>query len=137
MLSLVRSPPLSVHTVPYPMHSSPIPRTHSPIHFKNHSPPSTPKPAQPNNSTPRLTVTELTDLLDRKAGSVAFTVDHDDFEQSTLQLLKLAFPSWFTSSHDPVKHLKLSQCTEGITNKRKNINIKFICTQSSFCSNEM
>ena len=105
-------------------HSSPIPRSHSPIHFKTHSPPSTATAKSPstlniapsNNSTPRLTVTELLDVLNEKAGFVEFTVDHDNFEHSTLQLLKLVFPQWFPTSDS--KHLKLAQCTDGITNKR-------------------
>lgn len=110
-------------------HSSPIPRSHSPIHFKTHSPPTTPKnnlsnftndsgqgENLSNNSTPRLTVQELLVLLNEKAGFVSFNLDHDNFEKSTLELLKLVFPEWFMG--DESKHLKLAQCTDGITNKR-------------------
>ena len=104
-------------------HSSPIPRSHSPIHFKSHSPPSTPIgddssnfiQSPLNNSTPRLKFGELVDLLNEKTSFVSFTVDHDDFEQSTLKLLRLVFPEWFITEDS--KHLKLAQCTDGITNK--------------------
>lgn len=113
-----------------PAHSSPIPRSHSPIHFRHHSPPTTPKTTETpsndnaavnsplqNSSTPRLKLDDLVDLLNQKAAFVSFTVDHDDFENSTLQLLKLVFPEWFSNGNDH-KHLKLAQCTDGITNKR-------------------
>lgn len=95
--------------------SSPNPRSHSPLPQTN-SPTST-------SSTPRHTVESLLNLLNDKAEFVAFTADHENFDQSCLDLLKRVFPLWFTSGS---KHLKLAQCTDGITNKRKSANQKKI-----------
>ena len=94
-------------------HSSPLHRSHSPIH------PNYPKSTiSSTTSTPRLTVESLLNLLKDKVKFVQFSVNHDDFEHSSLKLLKLVFPEWFLSGNS--KHLKLAQCTDGITNKRNN-----------------
>ena len=92
-------------------HASPAPRSHSPAPLQNGS--SSPD----SSSTPRLTIESLLSLLNDKAEYVKFSVDHENFEQSSLELLKIVFPEWFLTGS---KHLKLAQCTEGITNKRKN-----------------
>ena len=113
-------------------HASPVPRSHSPVP-RSHSPaPNLNGNLSSTSSTPRLTVESLLNLLNDKAKFVPFSVDHENFEQSSLQLLKLVFPDWFTSNS---KHLKLVQCTDGITNKRK-----FCCSYNiikPFFSDEM
>lgn len=90
-------------------HASPAPRSHSPIYTTNGS-------SSSNTSTPRLTVEAILNLLNDKTRFVPFKVDHDNFEKSCLELLQTVFPEWFIPG---AKHLKLAQCTEGITNKRK------------------
>lgn len=92
-------------------HASPALRSHSPAPLQN----GTTNPS--NSTTPRLTVEYLLNLINDKAEYIAFSVDHENFEQSSLDLLKIVFPEWFVTGS---KHLKLTQCTEGITNKRKN-----------------
>ena len=89
-------------------HASPAPRSHSPVYASGSS--------SAKSSTPRLTVETILTLLNDKARFVSFSVDHDNFEKSSLELLEIVFPEWFISG---TKHLKLAQCTEGITNKRK------------------
>ena len=123
--------------------SSPIPRSHSPAL------PPLPSPTNSNCessgcSSARLTVDSLLNLLKEKTEFFPFLIDHDNFEQSSLELLKLVFPNWFPSS-DPLKHLKLTLCTEGITNKRNlepklsnyQIIILFLITSIHMCSYEM
>lgn len=90
--------------------ASPVPRSHSPAPFQDS------KSSPSCSSTPRLTFESLLNLLNDKADYVAFSVDHENFEQSSRDLLKIVFPEWFICGS---KHLKLTQCTEGITNKRK------------------
>ncbi len=75
-----------------------------------------------NRSTPRLTVNEILTELDSKVPYINYTIDHDNFKDSCVELVHLVFPEWFVSK--PLNQLsstiKLVQCTEGITNKRKN-----------------
>jgi hypothetical protein len=87
-------------------------------------------PPQPNendsckSTSPRLTVEALLNLINDKAQFVQFTLDHDRLEESSLALLQIVFPDWFSTS--PKNHLKLVQCTNGITNKRTfNFNVVF------------
>lgn len=103
----------SLNSLHMAAHSSPVPRSHSPIYSANSNKASS---TYSNSSTPRLTVEGLLNLLNDKVDFVPFTVDHDNFEESSLQLLQLVFPDWFVEGS---KHLKLAQCTDGITNKRK------------------
>lgn len=70
--------------------------------------------ASSNRSTPRLSVNELLDNLNSKVPYLKFTIDHSkDFKAYCLELLRHVFPDW---NQDLIK---LVQCTEGITNKRK------------------
>ena len=72
--------------------------------------------------TPRLTVECLLNLLNDRTDFVPYTVDYSNFEASSLDLLRLVFPEWFrnnVSNNNWKNHLKLVQCTDGITNKRK------------------
>lgn len=90
--------------------TAPGPRSHSPAPLQD---------SQSGSScslTPRLSVESVLNLLNDTTEYVAFSVDHENFEQSSLDLLQIVFPEWFVSG---LKHLKLTQCTEGITNKRK------------------
>lgn len=109
--------------------SSPVPRSHSPA---NPFPPSRSVSPSSISSSPRLTVERLLNLLNETTEFVPFTVDHDSFEQSSLELLKLVFPDWFLSP-DAEKQLKLAQCTDGITNKRKLISRAHTLCFISFC----
>lgn len=92
---------------------------------------------------PRLTVECLLNILNDRTDFVPYTIDYSNFEASSLELLKLVFPEWLANSKTNWKnHLKLAQCTDGITNKRKSnqfTKILFLCFISvrTQISNEM
>lgn len=79
-----------------------------------------------NRSTPRLTVSEILETLSSRVPYVNYSVDHFNFMDSCLELLRLVFPEWFGSNAngDPTHNIQLVQCTEGITNKRSRLNYK-------------
>lgn len=82
----------------------------------------------PNRSTPRLTVNEILTTLDSKVPYVNYTIDHSNFKDSCLELIHFVFPEWFRSPtiKEPANIIKLVQCTEGITNKRKKCFLDFL-----------
>jgi hypothetical protein len=97
-----------------------------------------------NRSTPRLTINEILTTLDSKIPHLNYTIDHLNFKDSCLELIHLVFPQWFGSpaNTEPANIIKLVQCTEGITNKRKfqnanRVNYFFKIKKSSYEMQEL
>jgi hypothetical protein len=71
--------------------------------------------------SPQLSVEEMSKLLEERVPFFHVAIDHDAFEASCIDLLRIAMPKWFlhnTPSLPDDSPIKLVQCKDGITNKR-------------------
>lgn len=72
---------------------------------------------------PRITCSmesfqELTGYIEGTVPFFDHVLDHGDLEGGARRLLALVFPDWFEDELDGPGHVGLTQCTDGITNKR-------------------
>ena len=76
-------------------------------------------PTLPANRTPPLGTEDMQRLLEERVPAYQYALDHERFEETCLGLLRLARPAWFADTHGAPPPIKLVQCKDGITNKRK------------------
>lgn len=90
--------------------------------------------AHPKIACSRESFQELTQFIDSSIPFLDMIIDHAHLEADSIKVLKLIFPNWFSAGHE----IELTQCKDGITNKRKKCYI--LPLRSSFvvmkCTNK-